>query len=40
MTLYTAWYVVDAKTVWTLRKIVSVQSFYIDSRACVRVKMM
>ena len=27
---------VDAKSVWSWRKIVG-QSFYIDSRACVRV---
>ena len=28
----------DAKSVWSVRKIVdSMQSFYLDSRACVRV---
>ena len=30
--------VADAKSVWSWRKIVeAVQSFYVDSRACVRV---
>ena len=32
------WYVADAKSVWSWRKIVeSSAEFYVDSRACVRV---
>ena len=34
-----AWYVADAKSVWSWRKIVkALKSFYVDSRACVWVR--
>ena len=33
-----AWYVADAKSVWSWRKLLTaVQCFYIDSTACVRM---